>query len=267
MPYVEREKGVRIHYNHYGTGFPLVFLHGFSANAWLWAFQAPVLAHRYHCIVIEARGHGLSSKPLSGYSIQDMAADDAAALAALGVDRAILVGNSMGGMRAMQMSLDYPRLVAGNVIVSSTTNLSRYADADEFIASLHDNYQAAADAIVERCFSARTRRERPEVCAMIRNNFLNEAGLPRRVVFGCLEDPNGVWRWDITDRLKDITQPTLILAGEEDRATPVEANRFLADHIPGAELRVIKDVGHCYEMESPLDFNRELEGFVAKHGH
>ena len=47
MPYIEREKGVRIHYNHYGHGFPLVFLHGFSANAWLWAYQAPVLAHKY----------------------------------------------------------------------------------------------------------------------------------------------------------------------------------------------------------------------------
>ena len=99
MPYIEREKGVRIHYNHYGKGFPLVFLHGFSANAWLWAYQAPILAHQYHCVVIEARGHGLSSKPLTGYSIQDMAADDAAVLAALGIDRAILVGNSMGGMR------------------------------------------------------------------------------------------------------------------------------------------------------------------------
>ncbi len=44
MPYVEREKGVRIHYNHYGRGFPLVFLHGFSANAWLWAYQAPRMA-------------------------------------------------------------------------------------------------------------------------------------------------------------------------------------------------------------------------------
>ena len=84
MPYIEREKGVRIHYNHYGKGFPLVFLHGFSANAWLWAYQAPILAHKYHCVVIEARGHGLSSKPLTGYSIQDMAADDAAVLAASG---------------------------------------------------------------------------------------------------------------------------------------------------------------------------------------
>ncbi len=57
------------------------------------------------------------------------------------------------------------------------------------------------------------------------------------MVFGCLEDPNGVWRWDITDRLKDISQPTLILVGEEDRATPVEANRFLADRIPGRLTR------------------------------
>ncbi len=266
MPYIEREKGVRIHYNHYGHGFPIVFLHGFSANAWLWAYQAPVLAHTYRCIVIEARGHGLSSKPLKGYSIQDMAADDAAALAALGIDRAILVGNSMGGMRAMQMSLDYPHLVAGNIIISSATNLSQYADADEFIASLQDNYEAAANAVVANCFSDKTRRERPEVCEMIKNNFLDEVGLPRRVVFGCLEDPNGVWRWDITDRLKDITQPTLVLVGEEDKATPVEANRFLADNIPQAEFRIIKDVGHCYEIEQPLEFNKVLEEFVAKHG-
>ena len=145
MPYIEREKGVRVHYNHYGKGFPLVFLHGFSANAWLWAYQAPILAHKYHCVVIEARGHGLSSKPLTGYSIPDMAADDAAVLAALGIDRAILVGNSMGGMRAMQMSLDYPHLVAGNVIISSATNLHQTLDTAELIASFQDDYEAAAE--------------------------------------------------------------------------------------------------------------------------
>ena len=266
MPYIEREKGVRIHYNHYGQGFPLVFLHGFSANAWLWAYQAPVLAHKYHCIVIEARGHGLSSKPLTGYSIQDMAADDAAALAALGIDRAILVGNSMGGMRAMQMSLDYPHLVAGNVIISSATNLHQTLDTAELIASFQNDYEAAADDLVTRCFSTKTRTERPEVCQMIKNNFLNDSGFPRRVALACLEDPNGVWQWDISDRLQEITQPTLVLVGEEDQATPVAANRFLAERIPGAELRVIKDVGHCYEIERPLEFNQVLEEFVAQHG-
>ena len=268
MPYIEREKGVRIHYNHYGHGFPLVFLHGFSANAWLWVYQAPVLAHKYQCIVIEARGHGLSSKPLKGYSIQDMAADDAAVLAALGIDRAILVGNSMGGMRAMQINLDYPHLVAGNVIISSATNLTQFTtDASELITSLRTDYEAAAEDMVASCFSAKTKREKPEVCQMIKNNFLNDEGFPRRVAMACLEDPNGVWNWNISDRLKEITQPTLVLVGEEDQATPVAANRFLAEQIPGAELRVLKDVGHCYEIEQPLEFNHVLEEFVAQHGH
>ena len=196
---------------------PLVFLHGFSANAWLWAYQAPILAHKYHCVVIEARGHGLSSKPLTGYSIQDMAADDAAVLAALGIDRAILVGNSMGGMRAMQMSLDYPHLVAGNVIISSATNLHQTLDTAELIASFQNDYEAAADNLVTRCFSAKTRAERPEVCQMIKHNFLNEGGFPRRVALACLEDPNGVWQWDISDRLQEITQPTLVLVVRKTR--------------------------------------------------
>ena len=73
-----------------------------------------------------------------------MAADDAAVLAALGIDRAILVGNSMGGMRAMQMSLDYPHLVAGNVIISSATNLHQTLDTAELIVSFQDDYEAAA---------------------------------------------------------------------------------------------------------------------------
>ena len=99
---------------------------------------------------------------------------------------------------------------------------------------------------------------------MIKQNFF---GFPRRVALACLEDPHGVWRWNITDRLHEVTQPTLILVGEEDEATPVAANRFLAEWIPGAELRVLKEVSHCYQLEKPLEFNQVLEEFVATHGH
>ena len=137
----------------------------------------------------------------------------------------------------------------------------------ELIASFQNDYEAAAENLVTRCFSVKTQTERPEVCQMIKHNFLNEGGFPRRVALACLEDPNGVWQWDISDRLQEITQPTLVLVGEEDQATPVAANRFLAERIPGAELRVLKEVGHCYEIERPLEFNQMLEEFVARHGH
>ena len=73
-----------------------------------------------------------------------------------------------------------------------------------------------------------------------------------------------MFNWNISDRLKEIRKPTLILAGEEDQATPVAANKFLADNIPGAQLRVIKDVGHFYELEQPDGFNRELQQFVKQ---
>ena len=178
MPFVEREPGVRVHYDDYGQGRPLVFLHGYSCNAWIWAYQVPLLAHRYRCIVIEARGHGRSSKPLSGYSIQDMAADDAAVLAALGIDRAILVGNSMGGMRSMQICLDNPDLVAGNLVISSATNLTRFVDSTDLLRDLRTKYEEMTDEFVRRCFSQRTRHERPEICSLLKNNLLDPVAFP-----------------------------------------------------------------------------------------
>lgn len=267
MPYVERESGVKIHYDDYGTGTPLVFLHGYSCNAWIWTYQIPILAHAYRCIVIEARGHGRSSKPLTGYSIQDMAADDAAVLASLGIDSAILVGNSMGGMRAMQMCLDNPGLVAANLIISSATRLTRFVDSTDLLRDLHTKYEEMTDEFVRRCFSKRTRQERPEVCALLKNNLLDGVAFPRRVARALVQHPDGVWNWDITDRLGEISQPTLIVVGDEDDATPVEANQILADGMPNAEIEIVKDVAHMYQIEDPLAFNRTLEAFVADLGH
>ena len=73
-----------------------------------------------------------------------------------------------------------------------------------------------------------------------------------------------MFNWNITARLKEIRKPTLIFAGEEDQATPVAANKLLADNIPGAQLRVVKDVGHFYQLEKPAEFNRELRQFVSQ---
>ena len=266
MPFVEREHGIRVHYDDYGQGRPLVFLHGYSCNAWIWTYQVPLLAHRYRCIVIEARGHGRSSKPLSGYSIQEMAADDAAVLAALGLDRAILVGNSMGGMRAMQICLDNPDLVAGNLIISSATNLTRFVDSTDLLRDLRAKYEEMTDEFVRRCFSQRTRHERPEICHLLKNNLLDPIAFPRRVACALVEHPDGVWNWDITPRLAEITQPTLIVVGEEDEATPVEANRILAEHMPNADLQIVTDVAHMYQIEQPLAFNQTLETFVTQLG-
>jgi len=82
-----------------------------------------------------------------------------------------------------------------------------------------------------------------------------------------IKDRNGVFNWNIKHRLKDIKRPTLILAGEEDKATTVEANKLLADNIPGAKLVVLKDIGHFYQLEQPAGFNAALDDFLKSIAH
>jgi pimeloyl-ACP methyl ester carboxylesterase len=262
MPYVQRS-GVNIYYETYGKGFPLVFLHPFSTNGYIWYFQTFSFARTNQCVVIDERGHGRSDKPEKGYAIREMAADIVAVLDHLKLDKAILVGNSIGGMIAMQLNLDYPDRVAGNVIVSSGTNLAA-SMPPEAMAAFQKDLAGAFTGLIEGTVSAKTKRERPEILDLMKAQFLVEENFPRHVFFAASADPNGVFNWNITDRLKEIRKPTLVLAGEEDQATPVAANKLLADNIPGAQLRVIKDVGHFYQLENPDAFNRELRQFITQ---
>jgi 3-oxoadipate enol-lactonase len=262
MPYVNRN-GVKIYYETYGQGFPIVFLHPFSTNGYIWYFQTFSFARTNQCVVIDERGHGRSDKPQQGYAIKEMAADVIAVLDELKLDKAVLVGNSIGGMIVMQLNLDYPERVVGNVIVSSGTNLGA-GMPPEAMAAFQQDAEAAFGGLMEGAVSAKTKRERPEILDLMKAQFAVEANFPRYVFAAAGADPNGVFNWNITTRLKEIRKPTLVLAGEEDQGTPVAVNKFLADNIPGAQLRVVKDVGHFYQLENPPEFNRELRQFLTQ---
>jgi pimeloyl-ACP methyl ester carboxylesterase len=262
MPYAKSD-GVNVYYEAHGQGVPIVFLHPFSTNGYIWYFQIFPFAQTNQCVVIDERGHGRSDKPQQGYAIKAMAKDVAAVLDELKVDKAILVGNSIGGMIAMQFNLDYPDRVLGNVIVSSGTGLSENMPA-EVKAAFQQNYQGTFSQLIEGAVSARTKRERGEILDLMKAQFMVESNFPRHVFMAASQDPGGVFNWDIRAQLKNIRKPTLVLAGEEDQATTVAVNKVLADGIPGAELRVIKDVGHFYQLEKPQEFNEVLRQFVNR---
>jgi pimeloyl-ACP methyl ester carboxylesterase len=262
MPYVNRS-GVNIYYETYGQGDPLVFLHPFSTNGYIWYFQTFSFARTNQCVVLDERGHGRSDKPQQGYAIKEMAADVVAVLDELKLNKAILVGNSIGGMIVMQLNLDYPGRVAGNVIVSSGTNVAAGMPA-EAMAAFQQNPEAAFGALMEGAISAKTKRERPEILDLMKAQFAVEGNFPRYVFNAAGADPGGVFNWDITSRLKEIRKPTIVFAGEEDQGNPVAMNKLLADNIPGAQLRVVKDVGHFYQLEKPTEFNQELRQFINR---
>nr|5EGN_A Chain A, Esterase [uncultured bacterium]5EGN_B Chain B, Esterase [uncultured bacterium]5EGN_C Chain C, Esterase [uncultured bacterium]5EGN_D Chain D, Esterase [uncultured bacterium]5EGN_E Chain E, Esterase [uncultured bacterium]5EGN_F Chain F, Esterase [uncultured bacterium]5EGN_G Chain G, Esterase [uncultured bacterium]5EGN_H Chain H, Esterase [uncultured bacterium] len=261
MPHVEND-GVKIYYDSYGEGVPIVFLHPFSTNGGIWYFQTFPFAQTNHVIVIDHRGHGRSDKPATGYSIMEHADDVVAVLDALKVDRAVFVGNSIGGMIAMQLNLDHPQRVIGNLILSSGTGLGE-GMPPEAGAAFQNDYIGAFGGLLEGAVSARSKRERPEILAVMKAHFSVPSNFPKHVFDAATADPNGVFAWNIKDRLSSIQAPTLVVAGEEDLVTTVANNQLLADNIPGAELRVINDVGHFYQLERPSEFNELLRGFVA----
>ena len=260
MPYA-KSNGVNIYYETHGQGGPIVFLHPFSTNGYIWYFQVFPFAQTNQCVVIDERGHGRSDKPQQGYAIKEMAKDVAAVLDELKIDKTVLVGNSIGGMIAMQFNLDYPDRVLGNVIVSSGTGLGQNMPP-EAAEAFQKDYQGAFGALLEGAVSAKTKQERGEILDLMKAHIMIEGNFPRHAFMAASQDPSGVFNWNIRDQLKNIRKPTLVLAGEEDQATTVEVNKVLADNIPGAELRVIKDVGHFYQLEKPREFNGVLRQFL-----
>jgi 3-oxoadipate enol-lactonase len=261
MPHVD-SSGVKIFYDTYGQGRPIVFLHPWTTNGYIWYFQVFPFARHNQTVVIDHRGHGRSDKPKSGYSIPEHARDVAAVLDSLHIEKAVLVGNSIGGMIAMQCALDYPDRVSALAIVSSGTGLGETMPK-EAADAFKNNFEATFGALLEGTVSARSKRERPEILEVMKGHFLVQSNFPRHVFDSAVADPAGVFNWNIKDRLASIRKPTTIFAGEEDQATPVAANKLLADNIPGAKLDVIKDVGHFYQLEKPLEFNAALQEFLA----
>lgn len=260
MPYA-KSNGVNIYYETLGQGVPVTFLHPFSTNGYIWYFQLFTFAQTNQCVVIDERGHGRSDKPQQGYAIQEMTKDVAAVLDELKIDKTVLVGNSIGGMIAMQFNLDHPDRVLGNVIVSSGTGVGQ-GMPPEVSAAFEKDYQAAFGQLLEGTVSAKTKQERAEILDLMKAQFMVQSNFPRHVFMAASQDPSGVFNWNIKDQLKNIRKPTLVLAGEEDQATTVEINKVLSDNIPNAELRAIKDVGHFYQLEKPHEFNQVLRQFL-----
>jgi pimeloyl-ACP methyl ester carboxylesterase len=213
--------------------------------------------------VVDHRGHGQSDKPAEGYGIDEMAADVVAILDDAGIDRAVLVGNSIGGMTAMQMSLDAPERVIGNLILSSGTNIG--ADTPPEVAeAMQKDWRAVFSGLLDNAVSPKSKQDKPEIQAFMEGCFRTETNFTEGVFWASAADPKGVFNWDISDRLKDISQPTMIIAGEDDGATTPAQNQFLADNIPNATIKMVKDVAHFCQLEKPSDFNADLAAFIAR---
>jgi len=240
----------------------VLLLHGVTDS---WRSFEPVaerLATRFRVVAPSQRGHGRSDKPVDGYRTRDFAADAIALADALGLERFVLVGHSMGSVNGLRVAIDHPDRVAGLGLVGAFARFATNPGVVEFHEGAIRALSDPIDEAVAREFQASTltRAIDPEFFEMVvRESLLAPAHVWRRCFEGFLED-------DFADELARVRAPTLLLWGDRDAFVSRGDQDALLAGITGSRLRVYEGVGHGLHWEEPERFVRDIEGLVEISG-
>jgi 3-oxoadipate enol-lactonase len=250
-----------------GPGHPLVvFGHGLLAGREMFRAQIDALRDRYRCVSLDWPGHGASGFAPGGWTLWDLGRDAAALVEHLGAERAVLAGLSQGGMAFMRLALERPEVVVALILLDTSPapeNRDALPAFEQIASDMRHGDDATRSALMDTVqtvlFGAAWRAREPEALA-------------REKAHALAHDPQGQYlaaraifdRDDITERLGEITAPTLVLCGTEDAATTPEHSRTLAERIPGAELVWIEGAGHHSAVEEPEAVTRAIEAFLAR---
>lgn len=267
MPYADAD-GVKLYYEETGDGFPIVFVHEFAGDHRSWEPQVRFFSRRYRCLVFNARGYPPSDVPLdpNAYS-QDQATDDiATVMRAAGIDKAHVVGLSMGGFAALHFGLRYPEM-AESIIVAGAGYGARADQRAQFEAdsdALADEYERiGSEAMAEQYangvyrlgFKTKDPRGWQEFKEMLAEHSATGAALTMRGVQKLRPS-----LWDLEDGLAAMDLPTLVINGDEDDWC-LDPGVFLKRTIPKAGLWVVPKTGHTINLEEPSVFNAGVAEF------
>ena len=268
MPILTTDDGVKLYYEESGSGTPIVFVHEFAGDWRTWEPQLRHFSRRYRCIAYNARGYPPSDVPadIERYSQQRARDDIRAVLDALGIERAHIAGNSMGGFAALHFGMAYsPRalslVVAGCGYGAHPSQYTVFqAQARELAKSMLDKGMAHVASTYGHGPSRLQLKEKdPRGFAEFVRQFSEHSaqGSANTMLGYQARRPS---LYDLTGDMARITAPTLIVAGDEDDAV-LEPSLMMKRAIPAAGLAVLPKSGHMTNLEDPALFNRLLEDF------
>lgn len=215
---------------------PVLVLNGsLGSTVEMWRPQVAALSERFRVIRVDHRGHGGSPAPDGPYRIADLAGDVLALLDSLGLDRVAWCGLSMGGMVGMYLGSEAPqRLSSLTLCCTSAYFPDPQPWRDRITAVAAGGTGPIADAVVSRWFTPSWAAAHPDAVAEATTMVSDTTDA------GYLACCQAIEVWDHRDRLPAVTVPTLVIAGDDDPATPVEPHaRTLVQSIPGARLEVL----------------------------
>jgi 3-oxoadipate enol-lactonase / 4-carboxymuconolactone decarboxylase len=251
--------GVELFYDLAGPeSAPVIaFSNSLGTGLEMWDAVVPAFAGRYRCLRYDTRGHGRSGSADVAVTVDDLAADFASLLEALHVEKAHIVGLSLGGMTAQALALIAPEKVRTLVLIAT----SAYLPTPEFWKNRADTIRkdgpgSVADMLMPRWFTAPFRERAPEAVERTRQGLMaiDRAGYAR-----CCE---AIGAMDLRERIGKITAPTLVLVGADDPVTTPAMAEDIRARIPGAELTILANAAHLVSVERPDAVAAHLDAFL-----
>lgn len=269
MPYAKASDGVKLYYEEAGSGSTLIFVHEFAGDRHSWEPQLRFFSRRYHCVAFNARGYPSSDVPddPEQYS-QEHARDDViAVLDHLSVERAHVVGLSMGGFATLHVGLTHPQRALSLVIAGCGYG----AQPGE-----EDKFRADSEALARQLETQGAKGFASYAAGPTRVQFQNKDprgyqefinALAKHSAKGAALTLRGVQMrrpllYQLVDGMRRLAVPTLIMVGDEDEPC-LDAALLLKRSIPTAGLVALPRSGHMINLEEPALFNRAVADFLA----
>ena len=251
--------GQKIRYHEMGQGPNLIFLHGLGGEAGMWAGNIGPASEKHHVYALDQIGFGHSDKPLIDYKIETFVEFLQAFMQTLGIPKATLVGNSLGGWIAVDFAAQHPDMVDKLVLVNAAgmrpeggpgklsidLNPSSLANMRAILEFIVYDRQTVTDALVRQVYEQHLKS--------------GDGYTIQRVLMGVFA----------TDQFEDekagsIHAPTLVLWGHDDALIPLASGERYQKTIPGAKLVVFDRCGHIPQIEKPQEFNKALMEFLGQ---
>ena len=245
----------------HGSGPTVALVHGFGLNHAMWQRQLPALTPHFSVLTYDLIGHGESAPPAGTPDLAMFSGQLLGLMDRFGIERAAVVGFSLGGMIARRFALDHPDRLSALAILHSPHDRSpaeRDAVRERVRQTQEHGPSASVDSALERWFTPAFRKQEPELIDQIRKRITRNDPKVYSRIYRVLAEGDS----EIVQGLERIGCPTLVMTGEDDPGNTPAMARAMAGLIPGARLVVLPGLRHMALAESPPAVNEPLCAFL-----
>ncbi|SHK43273.1 Pimeloyl-ACP methyl ester carboxylesterase [Pseudonocardia thermophila] len=257
---------ISVHHEETGSGPAIVWIPGTGLHGSSWSPQTTHFSRRYRCLSVDLRGAG-SDGPLEKLTVAALAGDVAAWMDAVGVAPAVVVGLSLGSAVAQELALARPDLVRALGLVATWSSTAReHHIRRHFESRLYALEHGPLDVFAKFAFwmsAPAVVDHEPDLQSEVEGLLAEHTS---RNVAGTAAHFRADLSHETRDRLGSISCPTIVVHGDQDLITLPWYNRAVAEAIPDARLRTVRDAGHLVWLERPAELNRLLDEFLAEIG-